>query len=582
MKHRIFRRIFLFYAAVIVAAFFASEIYISSEIRQNYISGQRKALLTQIGLIAGEVSLQPDRDAGLARRLKEISGARVTIIRMDGQVVGDSDADYRGMDNHALRTEVAQAALAGDGMAVRRSGTLEQDFLYVAKKISTRDGRGGFIRFSQPLEEVDRTVNRLRLRIAGVIALALLVSGGMAVLQTERLRRLLREITGFSRSLSRGEISRRLFLSSAGEFNEIADNLTAMSEKLQEMIGRNEDERKRLGAILTSMPDALLIIDAKGFIQLASDSCGRFFGVDEFQGRQFMEVVRSDEFAGLVAAVRKTGASGTAEMRIDQPLERHLSVRVSPLFYQGSGLSGMVAVFHDITQMKLLEQVRKDFVANVSHELKTPITAIRGFADTLLEGALDDRQQALKFLRTIKTNSERIDSLVDDLMTISKIELGVISIEKTPLDVCEIFENIAVMLRDKAAAKGLVVEIVCPDDMRRIMADRNRLIQIMTNLVDNAIKFTDAGRVSFGVERVEGRVCLFVEDTGIGIAEKHLARLGERFYRVDPARSRTMGGTGLGLAIVKHLVKAHGWEMQIESEPGRGTRVEILIEETAL
>ncbi|GAB4484542.1 MAG: phosphate regulon sensor histidine kinase PhoR [Thermodesulfovibrionales bacterium] len=582
MKHHIFRRIFLLYAAVVSAAFLVSEIYISSEIRQNYVSGQRSALLTQIGLIAGEVSFKPERDAGLARRLKTLSGARVTIVRQDGQVVGDSDADYRDMDNHAARTEIAQAALSGDGMSVRRSGTLEHDFLYVAKKISARDGKEGFVRFSQPLEEIEGTVNRLRLRIVGVIALALLASGGIAILQTERLRRLLLEITDFSRSLSRGEINRRLFLSDAGEFNEIAENLTAMSEKLQDVIIRSEDERERLAVILTSMPDALLIIDPKGIVQRASDASHRFFGSDSYEGRQFMEVVRSDEFAGLIAAVRKTGTAGTAEIRIDHPSERHLEVRVSPLFYQGKELSGMVAVFHDITQMKLLEQVRKDFVANVSHELKTPITAIRGFAETLLEGALDDRSQALKFLATIRSNSERIDRLVDDLMTISKIELGVIRIEKAPLDPREICENIAVVLRCKAAEKGLVLDIVCPDDIREIRADRDRLIQIMTNLVDNAIKFTEAGKVSFGAERSEGKICLFVEDTGIGIAAKHLARLGERFYRVDPARSRTMGGTGLGLAIVKHLVKAHGWDMRIESTPGRGTRIEILLQDAGL
>lgn len=577
MRQHLFRRIFLIYAIVIAAAFFFSELYIASEIRENYIAQQRKTLLTQIGLMADEVSFQTQKDNGLSQRIKEIAGARVTIILNDGTVIADSDADYRTMDNHANRTEVAQAALAGDGMTVRRSGTLDYDFLYVTKKISGRDGRAGFLRLAVPLKEIDQTINRIRLRSIFVIGVVLLVTGGIAFLQLDRLRRLLREIIDFSRSLARGEISRRLFLSKAGEFDEIADNLTTMSEKLQNMIGSSEEERRRLGVILKSMPDALLIIDARGIVQIASDSAKSFFGTDAFQGRQFIEIVRNDGFARLIDSVRVKRESGTGEIRIDRPLERHLLVRVSPLFYNEHELSGMVAVFHDITQMKLLEQVRKDFVANVSHELKTPITAIRGFSDTLIEGAIDDREHALKFLQTIKTNSERIDSLVDDLMTISRIELGVIRIEKAAVDIREIFENILIMLRDKAADKRLSIEIVCPDEMRTIEADRNRFIQIMTNLVDNAIKFTEQGRITFGAERCDGRICLFVRDTGIGVPEKHLARLGERFYRVDPARSRKMGGTGLGLAIVKHLVKAHGWEMKIQSVPGSGTKVSIII-----
>jgi two-component system phosphate regulon sensor histidine kinase PhoR len=263
--------------------------------------------------------------------------------------------------------------------------------------------------------------------------------------------------------------------------------------------------------------------------------------------------------------------------RMESPEEKYLSVRVSPLFYKEDELSGFVAVFHDITEREKLEQVRKDFVANVSHEIKTPVTAIKGFADTLLEGALEDRENAARFIRTIKSNSERMNSLVDDLMTISKIELGVIKVEKTMVDLDDAFENILEIFREKAAARDLSLEVSRKPELKHISADKNRLIQILTNLVDNALKFTEAGGVTFGIGREGEATFLFVEDTGIGVPPKHLGRLGERFYRVDPARSRKMGGTGLGLAIVKHLVKAHGWTMQIKSTPGKGTTVKILL-----
>ena len=248
-----------------------------------------------------------------------------------------------------------------------------------------------------------------------------------------------------------------------------------------------------------------------------------------------------------------------------------------PSSIRSNELSGLVAIFHDITQLKKLEQVRKDFVANISHEIKTPITAIQGFAETLLEGALDDKEHALKFLETIRANSERINSLVDDLMTISKIELGVIKVAKESVAVNEVADSVLAVLEEQAKAKNLSMTLSIPPDLQTFNADRDRLVQIMTNLVENAIKFTDKGGVTIGMSEAGGQKELYVEDTGIGVPEKHLRRLGERFYRVDPARSRKMGGTGLGLAIVKHLVKAHGWEMKIESTAGKGTKVRILI-----
>ncbi|HWR73662.1 MAG TPA: ATP-binding protein, partial [Nitrospirota bacterium] len=267
---------------------------------------------------------------------------------------------------------------------------------------------------------------------------------------------------------------------------------------------------------------------------------------------------------------------GTAEFSIERPEARHFSVRIAPLFYHEEELSGFVAVFHELTKLKQLERVRQDFVANISHELKTPITAIRGFAETLLDGALEDREHSRKFLETIRENSDRINSLVDDLMIISKIELGVIKLLKRPVDFEDMADSVMTLFQDRAKSKGLTLTADVPEVAAPLQADRDRLVQILTNLVDNAIKFTEQGGVTFGLKEEAGRTVLFVEDTGIGVPEKHLSRLGERFYRVDTGRSRAMGGTGLGLAIVKHLVKAHGWEIEIKSRVGEGTTVRIL------
>jgi two-component system phosphate regulon sensor histidine kinase PhoR len=577
-KRGIFRRIFILYAVIILLAVLFIELYITDTVRENYIRNMKENLAVQASLLAGGVSFKASSPLDdLCRQMKEKTGARVTIIALDGKVLGDSDSLSVRMDNHSHRQEIQQAALSGTGMAIRFSDTLKYDFLYVAKKIIQRPQPEGFIRLSVPLTEVDRSINLLRVKIIFVVTLILLATGIVSLWQIERIRRLTGQIRDFSRSIARGELGRNLFLARAGEFDEIAESLNTMSVELKNSIAAQEEERHRLNVILKNIPDALFIVDAHGVILLSSLAARKLLGEIALQGKPFIEVIRNSEFLSLMEAVRKQETAGVAEIRIDSPLEQYCVVQVSPLFYTDRELSGFVAVFHDITQLKKLEQTRKDFVANISHEIRTPITAIQGFADTLLEGALDDREHAIKFLQTIKANSERINSLVEDLMTISKIELGVIKVEKSSVDFQEVAEHVLTMLRDKAAAKNLTIKTQLLPAPRTISADRDRLIQILTNLVDNAIKFTETGMVTFGDAQENGSIYLFVEDTGIGIPQKHLPRIGERFYRVDPGRSRNMGGTGLGLAIVKHLVKAHGWDMQIESTPGKGTKVKIFV-----
>jgi len=579
LKKGIFRRFFVFYAVVFLLAILFVEFYITSTVRESYTDNLRQNLSIQIDLISKSMPFDKTNVDALCRQLKKDTGARVTVIGKDGKVIGDSDAESGRMDNHLHRTEIEQSFLFGAGMTIRSSDTLKYDLLYVAKKISKDEGSKGFIRLAVPLKEVDHAINLLRIKIILVVISVLLATFFVTIGQTEHLRRLLRQITDFSKSLSRGEIDKRLYLKNAGEFSEIAENITAMSVKLQDVIARNEEERNRLNVILKSLPDALFIIDAKGGILLSSSSSKEFFGDVPMTGMQFIEAVRSSEISDLVDHVRRTLSPGMTEARIDAPEEKYLAVRVSPLFYRENKLSGFVAVFHDITQIEKLEQVRKDFVANVSHEIKTPITAIKGFADTLLDGAIDDKENAARFIRTIKSNSERINSLVDDLMTISKIELGVIRVDKTKIDIEDVFRNVLELFKDKAAEKNLSLSVSNRPGIMEINADKNRLIQILTNLVDNAIKFTDSGSVAFGIDRENEKTFLFVEDTGTGVPQKHLPRLGERFYRVDPARSRRMGGTGLGLAIVKHLVKAHGWQILIESREGKGTKIIIEVPE---
>ena len=576
MKQHLFGRIVILYAVMMLVTIVFVELFITDTVRSSHINELRDHLLSQATLISNDIpfKVQPPLDS-LCRQFKEQTGLRVTIIDLDGRVLGDSDTESSLMDNHAARPEIQQSLLYGTGMSTRYSDTLHDDLLYVAKRITRAGLPVGIVRLSMQLKQVHASINALRFKIIAVVIAILLAAGLFSIGQLERIRRLTKQIGDFSRSLASGLIGKKLYLDRAGEFDEIAESLNTMSAELQNSIAVNEGERKRLNEILRSIPDVLMILESNATIQLASSASRHYFG--EVMGKQVFEVIRNPLFLSLMEEARKNLTPGVSELRLDYPEERYFSARVSPLTDEEKDVSGFIVILHDITQLKKLEQTRKDFVANISHEIKTPITAIKGFAETLLEGALHDTEHAEKFLKIIKANSERINSLVDDLMTISKIELGVATLERSPVDISDATEHALVLLRPKADEKKLFLKTDFPAEHIKITADRDKLIQILTNLIDNSIKFTETGGVTVGFRIENDKPFLYVADTGVGIPEKHLPRIGERFYRVDTARSRKMGGTGLGLAIVKHLVKAHGWEMQIESIPEKGTKVKLYV-----
>ncbi|HEY6010486.1 MAG TPA: histidine kinase dimerization/phospho-acceptor domain-containing protein, partial [Nitrospirota bacterium] len=518
MKQGIFTRIFLLYAFVILLALLFIEFSIARTIREQHLADLKQSLVIQASLMEDRISFsRPQGLDAVCREAREKTGARITIIARDGRVIGDSDVSSMSLENHASRPEVLEAELAGTGMAIRRSDTLKQDLLYAALRVPVNGKPEGYIRLSVPLQEIDRAVNATRLRIIIFVGLIIAATGAFSLWQLGRLRSLTHRIKDFAGTLLPGGIGKRLYLQDAGEFSDIADSLNAMSEELKAVIREHERERNRLHEILRSIPDALVIMNDKGIVQLASAASAEFFGETPLADKPFIQLVRNTEFFSLLEEVRSGRTPGISELKLHHPTERYCVVRISPLFQGKDLLSGFIAVFHDITELKKTEQVRKDFVANASHEIKTPITAIRGFADTLLEGALDDREHAVKFLRAIRSNSERINSLVDDLMTISRIEMGALRIEKRPIQFSEAAEAVLALLKDKAASKNISLRADVQPGNRDIMADRDRLIQILTNLVENGIKFTEKGGVTFGIRTENDRSVIFVQDTGIGV-----------------------------------------------------------------
>jgi len=577
MKRVLFRRILLSYLIVAPVLLITLELYLSSVIKNNYISKLKENLSIQSRLIAEQIPLSFTSNLDdFCKRYKEKTGSRITIIDNTGHVAGDSDEPSEKMENHLDRPEIKEASVNNIGSAIRFSKTIQKDFFYLAVTLDNADR--GFLRLSVPLHDLEHAISDVRMRIALASVTALFIAILMGLFQTEKITKSIEEIAKFSREIKSGNFKTRLFLKEKGEISELAKNINDMAQELKTMLEHSQEERHKMEEILRNMSDGLMLIDTKGKIALCNPAVKNFFGLElDIEGKPLIETLRSAELTNILSETIRNKEIMAKEIEVTHPKQLYLLATAIPFYYppEDEKISGIILSLHDITRLKQLEDVRKDFVANVSHEIKTPITAIKGFAETLLEGAIDDRENALKFLQTIKNHGVRLNSLVEDLLTLSSIELGDIRIEKRNVNISAMTDTVFTTLSDKARTKGLYLKKSFPAEPVEIYADKDRLVQILLNLVDNSIKFTEHGGVTIGLDREGEPNIIFVEDTGIGIPKRHLSRLGERFYRVDRSRSRELGGTGLGLAIVKHLVKAHGWEMKIESTQGKGTVVKI-------
>jgi len=583
MKNFLFRRFLITYLIIAALLLVSLEIYLSREIKDNYVSNLRESLIIQARLIAGQIPLSfTDNLDDFCKRFKTQTGSRITIIDETGKVLGDSDEPSEKMENHANRPEIKDAEINDIGYSIRFSNTLKKNLFYLTIALN-RDGEKRFLRLSLPLHDVETAMNEIRKRIIIASLSVPLIAFLIGLFQTRRITKSVEEIAQFSKEVASGNFRKRLFLKEKGELGELGKNISNMAEELQTRLRQSEEEKLKIEAILGNMSDGLIVTDTRGRIVLSNAAVRNLFGIGSSpDGKTLMEALRKAELMEVVESVIKNREKVSRDIETTHPRELYIMATALPFILQKE-ISGVVLTFHDITRLRKLEEMRKDFVANVSHEIKTPITAIKGFAETLLDGAIDDRENALRFIETIKNHSERLNSLVSDLLTLSRIEFGDIKIDKTNVNLNEVADAVFSTVKDKAESKGLYLKQEIPQDVQMILADRNRLIQILINLVDNGIKFTEKGGVTLKVQSSKFKVAeeekdiveISVEDTGTGIPRKHLTRLGERFYRVDSARSRELGGTGLGLAIVKHLVKAHGWEMKIESAEARGTKVSL-------
>lgn len=392
----------------------------------------------------------------------------------------------------------------------------------------------------------------------------------------QRWSRHVRTMVEAAHQMAAGDIGRRIPVPEERELGALARAFNAVAAGLQERLQALEEEQARTASILESMAEGVVAVDRQDRVVLVNGSARRIFRLPPAagKGRHLLEVVRHPEVMGLVQECREC-ASGVVcrrELALQTP-PMDLLIEAVPL-RAGAAAPGTLMVFHDVTELRRLERVRQEFVANASHELRTPLTAIRGYVETLLDGAVGDPERARPFLEVIARHAERMSRLVDDLLDLSNIETGRLHLDRLPVSLSQIGGQVFALHRDVASKKGIALHLEIPPDLPPVLADRDRLQQILINLVDNAIKFTPAGHVTLSAHKASSALVeVTVADTGTGIPSRDLPRITERFYRVDRGRAREQGGAGLGLSIVRHLVHAHGGELNIESELSRGTRV---------
>ena len=549
--------------------------YLVSSVREAETDNLRTRLEAEARLIA-EASLpgflNPEQNNldDLAKTLGERIETRVTIIARDGTVLGDSQENPQVMENHATRPEIMDALATGLGESARFSTTLGERLLYVAVPIALQGEVVGVARVALPLVAVEDAISR----VTNTIILATIVASAVAVLAAVLIARTttrpIKEVTKAARRIASGELEQKITAPTSDESGQLAQAFNEMSLSLKETVRTISAERSRLSTILTSLADGVIITDNEGVIVLSNPAAEKLFGFkkDEALGRHFIEVVHDYEIDELLRSCLKTKHEQTTQLESGTP-SRFLRIIALPLKTDRS-TTGALVLFQDLTELRSLQTMRRELVGNISHELRTPLSTIKAIVETLKDGAINDQEVAEGFLTSIDSEVDRMTQIVAELTELSRIETGKaeFNLEETGLNLL-VKETIA-QLSPYAERQCVAVATDLSDSLPPVTADRERIRQVVTNLLHNAVKFShQGGRVVIATRQEGGYVSVSIADKGIGIAREDLPHVFERFYKAD--KSRSGGGTGLGLAIAKHVVQAHGGEISVQSEEGKGS-----------
>ena len=588
-RRRLIAQIFFSFAAVIAATVAVNVWYSNRTLHDVLIEQTRSQLRSAAEVAAPRVDSLLNAPnfrqafAAWGGSVAAHTSLRLTVIRPDGTVVADSEEDPARMENHADRPEVKEALLGRPGERTGISPTLHKEMMYVAVPAYREARVIAVCRASAPVASLEAVGAGVRRRMAFAGILCVLLGALVSFWLSRHITIPIKEMQSVANRLAEGDFEASLRLPKTYELAALASSVNGMATQLSERLQAITRQKEEAEAILASMVEGVVAIDQDRTIIKLNAAAARILGLSlsTVVGRGIQEAIRNPGLYGIVTRTLATGEPTEADIVLhDEHGETHLQVHGSRLPHRGgAGQTGAVLVLNDVTRLRHLEVIRRDFAANVSQELRTPITSITGFVETLLDGALDNREDAERFLKIVHKHAERLNALISDLLSLAGIEKeaenGTILRSRIPLGP-ELRDAVA-QRQAEADAKGMTVEIACPADL---CADINDGLfeQAVVNLLDNAINYSPAGTsVEVNASRSGHEVRIRVSDAGQGIAPEHIDRLFERFYRVDKARRREDGGTGLGLAIVKHVVQAHKGHVEVESTPGKGSTFTLVL-----
>jgi len=579
-KKTILLQLSLSYLLILLVALAAVNWHASRTFRKYYLEETRANLTARASLLQEHLPSLTEIDAEaiqkLCERISKASSTRITIVLPSGKVVADTDQEISLMDNHADRPEIVTALAGREGMSTRYSYTLEKQMMYVAVPLRATNGDViGVVRTSMPLVDINKTLFSVSGDLIFGFLVVAAVAAAFSLIVSRRITRPLAELQQGAEYFAKGDLQHKLAVSDSLEIGRLADAMNRMAAELDRKINDTIRQRNEQEAVLSSMIEGVLAVDTDERVINMNEAASQLLALNasEARGRSIHEVARSAELQRLVRRVLSQEGPVETDLIIRSGGEKFLHAQGTILRDHLGRCIGAVLILSDTTRMRRLENVRRDFVANVSHELKTPITSIKGFVETLLDGTIHDPADAHRFLSIIANQANRLNALIEDLLALAKIEeeaeQGQIILE--PSSILQVIEGAVQACQQQAVEKNITIDFACPESL---VANINPplLEQALINLIVNAIKYSDEGKaVNIVADNGGKEIIVSVRDDGRGIEEKHLPHLFERFYRVDKARSRKLGGTGLGLAIVKHIMQAHEGKATVESTPGKGS-----------
>jgi two-component system, OmpR family, phosphate regulon sensor histidine kinase PhoR len=580
MKNRLFWKIGFLNLLLLLLVLTAVDTYVVRALKKEFLN----AAFSQLESLVRLAETNPPRTFDVLDLQEWVrkcgqSGARVTLVADKGNVLADSAEEPAGMENHLSRPEIREALEQGSGRAVRRSPTLKVDLVYLAHRYDFKNAPPIIVRLSLPLHRLEEARFAFRSRLWGISLVILVVAGSVSMLFFRNVSRRIRRLREFSRRVADGDFRPLSLEQSKDELAELSNTLGQTAVKMDRTIKTLTEERNRSAAVLASMEEGVAVIGNDQRVIYCNSAFCRDASIANLscEGRPVMELIRHSDLLSMIQKAMAGGESIHGEVVVGSLRTRSFAATAAPISFEGA-TTGAVMVLHDITEIRRLERARRDFIANISHEFKTPLTAIQGFAETLLGGALDDVENRSRFLEIIREHALRLGRLTDDLLKLAQIEAGQMQREAIPVSVAKIIDPCMEVTRIKAKQKRLLLEAEYDKDMPMLLGDVRSFHEILQNLLDNAVRYTPSGGRIHVKAMMEGpEIVLSISDNGIGIPKADQDRIFERFYRADAARSRESGGTGLGLSIVKHLVEASGGRIRVESEVGQGSTFSVYL-----